>query len=292
MSIIENLIETQEFATLPSVASKILSLLEDDEVNIREVAKVIEADASLTLKLLRVANSPLYATRSEISSVHQAIVTLGLSRLTNIVLGVSIFSKFLFTSQKDVISLLEKFWWHTSCTGMVAKDLAIRLNTFFKENEFIGGLLHDIGKLAMIQYDSKSYLKVIDLIENHGYNDIEAELKIYSVSHNEVGSEIAKLWQLPNDLYDIITNHTYPLDATENKELTSLVRVADLLTEIWGAGFYEGIKILDLENHDAWKVLKKYNSSAQNIDLEILTFDLEKDFRNTSQFLNLIIQDS
>lgn len=292
MSIIENLIETQEFATLPAVATKILHLLEDDNVNIRELSKVIEADASLTLKLLRVANSPLYATRSEISSIHQAIVTLGLSRLSNIVLGVSIFSKFLFTSQKDVVNMMEKFWWHTSCTGMVAKSLSSRLGVFFKENEFIGGLLHDIGKLAMLQYNGDMYRQVIDLVQNEGYNDLEAELKIYGVTHPEVGEEIANLWQLPMELTDIIANHTFPENATVNKELTAVVRIADMLTEIWGAGFYEGIKILELEDTEAWKVLCEANPDVKDVDVEILTFDLEKDFYNTSEFLNLIVKDS
>ena len=132
MSIIETLIETQEFATLPPVASKVLAMLEDDNIDIRNLSKVIEADASLTLKLLRVANSPLYATRTEINTIHQAIITLGLNRLTNIVLGVSIFSKFLLSSQKIAAELMQKFWWHASCTGMVAKSLSTKINRLYK----------------------------------------------------------------------------------------------------------------------------------------------------------------
>jgi HD-like signal output (HDOD) protein len=69
MSFINALIETQEFATLPPVAARVLKLLEDDNIDVRDIAGIIENDASLTLKLLRVANSPLYATRTEITSI-------------------------------------------------------------------------------------------------------------------------------------------------------------------------------------------------------------------------------
>jgi len=291
MSIIESLIETQEFATLPPVVSKVLALLEDDNIDIRNLSKVIEADASLTLKLLRVANSPLYATRTEINTIHQAIITLGLNRLTNIVLGVSIFSKFLLSSQKIAAGLMEKFWWHASCTGMVAKSLSTKINKSYKENEFIGGLLHDIGKLAMLQYDAKKYYQVVDKI-TQGATDIEAEIEIYGVNHMQVGGEIAKLWRLPHELTTIIAYHTNPFEAPNYQELVSVVRIADLLCEVWDAGFYEGIQSLKLENHPAWLCLTNYLPELKTLDVEMFTFELEQDFRKSSDFLSIIAKES
>lgn len=291
MSNVQKLIETQEFATLPNVASRILGLLEDDNVDIRDISRVIETDPSLTLKLLRVANSPLYATRTEVTSIHQAIITLGLNRLTNIVLGVSIFSKFLMTSQKAVTELMEKFWWHASCTGMVAKSLATKINKFYKENEFIGGLLHDIGKLAMIQYDALTYLKVIDKVRN-GATDVEAEFEFFGATHIEVGAEIAKLWKLPRELTNIITYHNNPESAPENNDLIAVVRLPDQLCEIWDAGFYEGIRILDIEHTEAWHVLTDKFEELKELDVEVFTMELEEDFRRSAAFLEIIASDS
>ena len=65
-NVVQRLIETQEFATLPPVATHVLNLLEDDNIDIRKVSTIIETDPSLTMKLLRVANTPIYATRTEI----------------------------------------------------------------------------------------------------------------------------------------------------------------------------------------------------------------------------------
>lgn len=291
MSFLNVLIETQEFATLPPVATKVLKLLEDDNTDIREIAKVIEADASLTLKLLRVANSPLYATRTEINSIHQAIITLGLNRLTNIVLGVSIFSKFLLSSQKVAAELMEKFWWHASCTGIVAKSISAKINRFFKEMDFIGGLLHDIGKLAMLQFDAAKFKQVYDMVHEKNIMDLEAEKEIFGANHQEVGEQIAKLWKLPEDLTKIIAFHTQPSKLVTHRELVSVVRFADQLCEIWGADIGEGFNSINFAEEECWLVLCDSYPFLKELDVEILTFELEEEFKKSSIFLNLIKAD-
>lgn len=291
MSIVQKLIETQEFATLPLVASKILKLLENESISVNELSAVIETDATLTLKLLRVANSPLYAVKTEINSIHQAILTLGLNRLTNIVLGVSIFSKFLMSSQKQAAAFMEKFWWHASCTGMVAKAFARKIGRSFKENEFIGGLLHDIGKLAMIQYDAMKYKQVVDLVVTEGIFDIEAEQRVFGATHPEVGLEIAKLWKLPEELINIIGHHTNPAESPQHKDLISIVRLSDILCEIWGADFYEGFKVVEVSKEESWRILTSAIPDLDKLDVEIFTLELEEEFRRSTDFLNIIKSD-
>lgn len=281
------IIETQEFATLPAVASKVLSLLEDDDVNIRSLSTLIETDPALTLKVLRVANSPLYATRSEVNSINQAIINLGLNRLTNIVLGISIFSKFFISSNSELSGLIDKFWWHSSSTGMIAKSLATKLNKFYKEAEFIGGLIHDIGKLALLQYNHSMFKEVLMLVES-GNTDIEAENMVYGTNHNEIGFEISKLWKLPKELSQIMYNHTKPSESIENRELVALVRLADLFAEIWGADFFEGIVELFIEDTDSWKILTNSYPEMKDLDIEIFTFELERDFYKTTEFLKIV----
>jgi len=281
------IIETKELATLPAVASKVLSLLEDDNVNVRSLSTLIETDPALTLKVLRVANSPLYATRAEVNTINQAIINLGLNRLTNIVLGISIFSKFFISTNKDLSEMMDKFWWHSSSTGMIAKSLATSLNKFFKETEFIGGLIHDIGKLALMQYNQQMFKEVIMLVQS-GNSDIEAERLVFGTNHNEVGFEIAQLWKLPDELAQIMHFHTSPEQAINNRELIALVRMADLFAEIWGADFYEGIRELCIQDNPAWILLAESYPELNDLDVEIFTFDLEKEFQRTSEFLKIV----
>ncbi len=288
MTLITSLIETQEFATLPPVAAKVLQLLENEDTDIREIAEIIEADPSLTLKLLRVANSPLYAMRQNVTSIRQAIVTLGLNRLTNIVLGVSIFSRFLMKSKKESASIMDKFWWHSSSTGILAKTLTKKIGKNYKEMEFIGGLLHDIGKLAMLQFDINKYAQVIEKIEREQIMDCEAEIEIFGVDHLEVGEHIAKLWKLPDELVDIIGHHNNPDLIDLSKELISVVRMSDLFCEMWGASMYEGYTLIKLNETKPWMILTELNPEIKDLDFEKFTFELEEEFKKAKDFLNII----
>ncbi len=281
------IIETQEFATLPAVASKVLSMLEDNDVNVRSLSTLIETDPALTLKVLRVANSPLYATRSEVNSINQAIINLGLNRLTNIVLGISIFSKFFISSKLEISNYIDKFWWHSSSTAMIAKSLSTKLNKFFKEAEFVGGLIHDIGKLALMQYNLNMFKEVIMLVES-GNSDIEAENIVFGTNHNEIGNEISKLWKLPKEFSNIMNYHTKPLMANEDRELIALIRLADLFAEIWGADFYEGIVELSVEETDSWKILTNAFPDIKQLDIEVFTFELEREFHKATEFLKIV----
>ncbi len=288
MSFLSKLDETQEFATLPKVATKILQLLEDENIDLRQLAKLIESDVSLTLKILKVSNSPLFATKTEITSITQAIATLGLNRLTNIVLGISIFSRFLLYTHKETQKLIKEFWWHSSCTGIVSKTLASKISSNFKEIEFLGGLLHEIGKLAMIQLEPTKYFEVLDLINNNGMMDIDAEYKVYGINHLEVGAVIADNWKLPKNIKYIISNHNYPDKIQEYQDLVAVVRFSDILCEIWGAGIYEGFKIISLQDEISWKVLLEYFPELKDMDIEVFTFELEQDFKASKEFLSLI----
>lgn len=292
MSLIDTIGGAQEFATLPPVAGKVLSLLENANSDVREITSVLETDPALTLKILQMANSPLYAIRSNVTSLQQAVLALGLNRVANIVLSVSIFSKFIMLSRSKSAEHMKKFWHHSSCTGMVAKNLASKIKRNFKDLEFIGGLLHDIGKMAMIQFDPDNYEKVLEMVRNEGVRDIEAELAIFGADHCSIGELIARLWKLPKELQLVAGHHNEPWTLTDGKEVTSVIRVADLLCEMWGASVEEGITSVNLVEEKAWQVLCEFTPSLNSLDLELFTFELESEFRQASSFLNMVASDS
>jgi len=292
MSILDIIGGAQEFATLPPVAGRVLALLESDTADLKEITQIIETDVSLTLKILQMANSPLYAVRSTVTSLNQAILALGLNRVANIVLSVSIFSKFMMHSRSQSAQYMEQFWNHSSSTGMVAKSLAVKIKRQFRDVEFIGGLLHDIGKMAMIQFDPERYARSKELIAEKGMTDLEAEMETFGVTHTTTGELIARLWKLPKELQDIVSSHHHPGLLTEGRELTAVIRIADLLCEVWGAGIDEGMKEVELAHEPAWSILCDKNPSLVDMDLEVFTFELEDEFRRASAFLQQISQDA
>lgn len=109
-TLIDSIVSTPEFATFPPVAAKILTLLENDTtLDIRELTSLIKTDASLTLKIIHTANSPIFAIGNKIVSIQQAIITLGLNKVSNIVVAVAIFSKLMQAKDAGMQELLERY---------------------------------------------------------------------------------------------------------------------------------------------------------------------------------------
>ena len=119
-----------------------------------------------------------------------------------------------------------------------------------------------------------------------------AEKEVYGVDHTEVGEHIAKLWKLPLELTTIIAKQNHPASVDKHRELVAIVRFADILCEIWGADIYEGFTTVELDKEESWQVLCESFPHLQAMDVEIFTFELEKDFKKSSTFLNLIAQDA
>jgi putative nucleotidyltransferase with HDIG domain len=289
-ALLEKITSTQDFATLPQVVMKVLDMLRDDQsLDFKELSKLIETDASLTIKLIRVANSPLFAIGSSINSVHQAILTLGLNRVSNIVMGISIFSKFMYSSNPKLQILMKKYWKHTSAVGVVAKSLTKRVGANFKDVEFIGGLLHDIGKMAMMQFDNlEMYLNVAYMVETKQQNEYEAERRVFDMDHCDVGYEIARRWKLPSTLTSIIANHRdFTKAKKDDQTVVAIVNMSNLLCDIWGNGFFEGINNIQFEELPEWQHICSV-SSNKDLDIAEITFALEKDYLEAEQFINMI----
>ncbi len=289
MQILEKILKTQDLATLPVVASKILHLLENENINIQMIARLVESDPALSIKVLRIANSPIFASRVEVTSLSQAIMNLGINRLSNIILSVSIFSKFMMNKNQNLAKYVDKFWWHSSSVGVVSKIFAQKTQQNFKEKEFLAGLLHDIGKLILMQYDPISYEQVLKRQEEEpNLSDIDVEKEIFGINHFDVGLAIAQKWKLPSEMIEVIRYHNFPSKSLKQQKLVATVRMADLLCEIWGAGFYEGIHTLDMEEEESWKVLKTLDKNLATADLAKITFEVENEFLKSSEFLAIL----
>lgn len=288
MNDLQKILNIQEFATLPQVTTKVLQYLERDDFTFSELAKLIETDPALSIKLIKVANSPMFATRAEITSIQQAVQILGMNRVANLVLAVSIFSKFMISENSMLADIVNKFWWHSSCTGIVAKSIAKKLDLNFNEKEFLIGLLHDIGKLAMLQYDSNRYLKVMELIDFDDSDPLIASEKFFDCNHIDVTIAILEKWKMPQEFVIISTRDLSKCESDTQRNLLSVVFLANVFCEIWGSGFYGGIKKVQIQKEEYWKALKKLNPRLETFDLELFTIELEEEFKNTKNFLELL----
>ncbi len=286
MSILNSILEINDFASLPSVASKLLQILDKDDVPQDEIVRLIQSDPSLSIKVLRIANSPIYGSRFDITSVSQAVMLIGFKKLSNLVLSVSIFSKFWLASRKDAIPIMNKFWWHSTTTAVLTQKIVSRANTRFRDNEFLGGLLHQIGTLGLIQYDFNKYKTTFDLVLNNKMTNIEAENEVFGISHIEIGHRIAQNWMLPEEITNVIANYSTPSLEQNNAGLIAAVGLADILSELNGADFYLGLPDKDPTQFEAWHVLQSlYRDVIHNGDL-LTSLDMEEQLKKSSEILS------
>jgi HD-like signal output (HDOD) protein len=208
----------------PPVAGKAIALLGSESVSFKEVAATLNTDAALSAEVLRLANSALVGARCAVTTVAHALPLLGTTRLTGLLLTLSI-SKFLKRSKaRDSI---RRSWHHNLACALAARDFA----QFFAsdaDEAYNAGLFHDIGRRALLVVEPTLYDQVI----TSGRNLLELERAQFGLDHCEAGAWVIDHWKLPKSLVDVALHHHAP--QPEGSELTMLVHAACVVADRLG----------------------------------------------------------
>ena len=231
--------ENLEIPTIPDVASKALKQMGDPEVTGAQLAKTISQDQGLTAKVLKVANSALYALPREVKNLQQAAMVLGFTTLKSIVISAScrsIYKKF---------GMLERtLWTHSVATAMAAHLLARQLDSKHRDEAFVAGLMHDIGKVVMINGARDQYKEVLRIAREEAKPMIEVEQQLFGFSHADVGSILVERWELAPSLEQAVFLHHDPeLAESVAEDYTDLVYItstADRVCHHLGLGLQAG----------------------------------------------------
>ncbi len=234
-----------EIPSIPLILTKILQVLNDDKASARELEELIIHDPSLSAHILRLANSAFYSFRSEVKTISHAIALLGMSLVTSLAIGISIFGAFTKGMKSEAV-LINKLWMHSFGVGLLAKEIWTR-RSGRKDGEFafMCGLLHDLGKVVFFKIDPTNYSAIFIAGESAESAAISAyETEYYGMDHAAVGEKLAKQWRLPPELSYVISKHHDSL--TAETKLVSAVSLADLLAKKLQIG-YDGDNFIDVE---------------------------------------------
>jgi putative nucleotidyltransferase with HDIG domain len=229
-----------DLKVLPFVARKVLDTVGDERASLNDLSDVIEKDQTITARVLKIANSALYGLRYEVTSVNHALLLLGFKTIRSLVLSVSTKSLYKQFGMKEKI-----IWDHSVGAAIAAKFLSEGLGSEVEEVSFIGGLMHDIGKVVMNNETPEVFAEVMMKIYNDGANSIEAEEEMYSFNHSEIGARVAEKWGFPARLITIIESHHLVNGGLENVKETSdanaiaCVHLADNICKVLGIGYKE-----------------------------------------------------
>ncbi|MBN1760409.1 MAG: HDOD domain-containing protein [Chitinispirillaceae bacterium] len=271
--------------TLPQVATRLMSIINNPLTSSSDVAFVVGQDLSLSAKVLRLANSAFYGIPRSITSINNAVVILGLKVINTMVLSLTVFDMFPDDKQTSALFDRKSFWLHSLSCGLIAKFLATRIRKvilFDPEEAFCAGLLHDIGKVVMEQYLHDDFH---DALEHATINKIpiyQAENSTLGYSHTDIAEWLTTSWSLPSEIRLSLMYHHDPQRSVQSQDIISLCHLADWLCYKTGmviSGDYEAPEL----DENAMQLLKLLPEDIEAIK-ELLPVELEK----TSIFYDVV----
>jgi diguanylate cyclase (GGDEF)-like protein len=281
---------TAKLPTLPAVAARILYTLRKEGFTSKELADLILIDPALTVKILSLANSPFYALQGEIDNVYRAIDVLGVNVVSNLALSFSIIENIKGDGTEGVD--YTKFW-QQSVIRAVAATAAAKLLNRYSDEVFIVGLLADIGKILMYVVRPNDYREVLREVSFTGVKDYESERRIFSYSHEDIGSETLRIWGIPEIIYGPIgLHHKETTDSSEYHDLIRMIEIGDMVSHIYvNSTHQETMESLCLLMNDKYGInaddVQLFVDAAANVGSDILArFDIPSEqLRPYSQLL-------
>ena len=237
------LIDTQNLAedvgrlvAFPDVYLRLGQLLDDPDCDAQQVSQLISQDPALSLRVLRIANSPFYGLSREVDTVARAVTVLGMSRVRDSVLACAA-SQVLTEIPNDVI-IMEDFWHHSIFCGLIAQALATRSSRVTKDFAFVAGLLHDIGQLVLFNRYPGEMQVALDLLAegDHELQMHTVEQQVLGIDHMALGAALLHAWHLPERLQECVEFHHVPERAQRYPAETAVIHLANALAHLAQSG--------------------------------------------------------
>jgi putative nucleotidyltransferase with HDIG domain len=232
-SLEESLDGMLELRPFPATASRLMTACNDLSITVRELAEIIKCDSGLSMKLLQIANSPLYGFSGEIRSIDHATVVLGMRAIRDLAVSTAVGEVF-DSGDAATAQIRKNLWQHSLACGCVARMLAAHCRDVVPDEAFLGGVIHDVGKLFILDHDSVGYAQLS--CDSNLQSLPPSEIEKYGLPHTVVGQRCAQDWGLPEEIVDVIGFHHEPEEADFGGPLVDLVYVANHLTSCWFDG--------------------------------------------------------
>lgn len=220
----------EEFAPLPAIAMRVLEMVVDPGSRTKDLESVIQGDVSLVAAILKLANSAFYGFRRKVSSLHHALVLIGKTEVQSLVLSRVMLRSFKVPEGQQKM-LMVGVWQHSLECALAGECIADYCGAE-EPGYFIAGMLHDIGRLVVIQ----KYLKAAEDLVTYGMliegNSMKEEMEFLGCGHNELGSQLLRRWMFPPQLVEMVREHHDYDGIGFRGRSTQVLILADLLCRL------------------------------------------------------------
>ncbi|MGR9116056.1 MAG: HDOD domain-containing protein [Gammaproteobacteria bacterium] len=261
-----------QLPTIPDVAFKIRRAINDHKANNAKIARVVQIDPSITARLIRIANSPLYRGRRKIESCPEALTRVGLKAAQDIITSFAM--KAVFQAKSPVIrKKMIDLWSHSSYVAAISAVFAHKTPGFDPDKAMLAGLVHDIGVVPILTHADKHP----GIIENP--KDLAETVRKLRI---DIGVQIIRKWDFPQDFEDVIINaENWYRDSGSDADYADIVMISQLHS------FIGKIDIKKMPKIDQLPAYKKLAYGQLDADASISILDAAKDeIENIRQMLN------
>ncbi len=257
-----------DLPAIPAVVSEVLQMTDTPNTTIAEMSEKIQQDPALTAKILRISNSPYYGMRQYVGTLKLALVILGVREIRNIAVGIAVLDT--LRNEKTEMLLADDFWNHSLTTAAIARKLDIMMQLNHQGEAFIGGLLHDVGKMVLLNHYGDEYGSIYKDTSDAPERIVDIEKEKFGFTHADAGTALVERWNLPKALCEAVYAHhaqdDRPLNDAGAAPLVAVVRLANFAARH------------DFENSDETRWGRRDDAEAWN-QLESATVPIPPDQR-------------
>ncbi|MDP8208401.1 MAG: HDOD domain-containing protein [Candidatus Electryonea clarkiae] len=265
---------TEQLPSPDPIVIRVSQLVSDPDTAPKYLAAEIYKDAGLTSRILKLSNSALFGLSRQIVTIEQAVVVLGFNEIRNLVMLTSTLRLMNLGRDEELFKLL---WDHFLLTAIAARSIARRVSgdlPGIREYSYLGGLLHDIGKVILALRFTKAYRKLVDRDDILIGNIVEEETTLFGCNHLETGECLLEHWNFPPILVNIAGYHHNIEDKdTRGVNFLKIIWLADALSN------FIGHKDVEVAGHkEMLRNTRIHEETWNNIIIEVRDrFELEKE---------------
>lgn len=197
----------EKMPAFPSSVQRIIQLASEIDSSCKDMVEVIESDPVMTVRILKVINSPFYGLPQKINSVQRAVVHIGMNTVKNMALSVAAIG--VLNPNNKAEFDIRKFQLHSLTTAALCKRLAsdLKVPKLEQSDYFVAGLLHDFGKVVFAEFKPEGFKLALQKSAELNVPLYQCEKEIIGADHSEVGSMLAQKWAFDQKLIDTINHH-------------------------------------------------------------------------------------
>ena len=248
----QSLANLDSLPAMPATAQKLLALPLDTDEGEAQMLKLIEQDPQISAKIISLANSPIMGVSRKLSTVSDAAMLLGLTRVKSVAVGIASMSH-LAQSPAGKYFKPQDLWLHSMTVAIVMRTIAQAMPRNIRPNEdqiFLAGLLHDIGFMALHHIDTEASDALHhQLLLQPERPILEIELETLGITHCYIGSQLARHWHLPEEIIAVLGYHHPPYveEVADGNPLVRLVSLSEKIAPNFGIAEHTGDEIQEYE---------------------------------------------